>query len=233
MQFPPTEWTKVIEPALGETIQTELVTRYWKPIYCYLRMKGYQNEEAKDLTQGFFADIIMDSKLFKGIDRSKGKFRTILITALNHYIIDVARYNKRQKRHPGLIISLDDALLVPENDLTDPEQAFDYGWASDLLEQVLLDLKDECVAEGLIKHWAIFAARVLGPIMEETQAPSMAELCGKLDISSESKASNMVVTVKRRFKQLLKRHIRKFVDSDAETENEIYRLADIFAKGAA
>lgn len=32
-----------------------LLDRYWKPVYCYLRHKGFDNEEAKDLTQGFFS----------------------------------------------------------------------------------------------------------------------------------------------------------------------------------
>jgi len=36
------------------SIINKLIRTYWKPVYCYLRQKGYDNERAKDLTQGFF-----------------------------------------------------------------------------------------------------------------------------------------------------------------------------------
>jgi hypothetical protein len=88
-RFPATDWTGIIDPSSGQAIQQELSTRYWKPIYCYLRSKGYSDEDAQDLTQGFFAEIVLDRGLSRNIDRSKGKFRTLLLTALNHYAISV------------------------------------------------------------------------------------------------------------------------------------------------
>lgn len=231
IRFPPTEWTRVIEPAVGQAIQTELIVRYWKPIYCFLRTRGYSNEQAKDLTQGFFTEIILDSNLFKNLDRSKGKFRTLLLTALNHYIIDVARHEKRRKRHPGMMVSLDTELQVSDTSLAEPEQAFDYGWAAGVLENVLADLRTECVNGGLTTHWEVFQARVLTPILEESPPPALSDLCKRLGIATEATASNMIVTVKRRFKQLLRRYVRRFVDSDADVDSEIVRLAGVFACG--
>ncbi len=55
-----------------------LLERYWKPIYCYLRRKGYYNEEAKDLTQDFFHEIVLNRKLVQKADPSKGRFRFFL-----------------------------------------------------------------------------------------------------------------------------------------------------------
>ena len=40
-----------------------LIERYWKPVYCYLRRKGYQNEQAKDLTQSFFHEVVLNRRL--------------------------------------------------------------------------------------------------------------------------------------------------------------------------
>ncbi len=231
--FPPTEWTRVIEPALGKVIQDELVLRYWKPIYSFLRRKGYSNEDAKDLTQGFFTEIILDSNLFQGIHRSKGKFRTILLTALDHYVIDVARHEKRKKRHPGSLSSLEEDLYVPDDSLSRPEDAFDYAWAVEVLQDVLNALHAECRQDGLSEHWEVFHARVLAPMLEDRPAPSLPELCARMGIDSEAKASNMIVTVKRRFKDLLKRRIRKYVDSDADVDREIRRLGDLFGAGPA
>ncbi len=228
---PQTQWTKMVEPSLGEAIQNELPARYWKPIYCYLRSKGYDNEEAKDLTQGFFTEIIFDRGLFRSVERSKGRFRTLLLTALDHYIISVARYKKRKKRHPGPVATLDEQTAPADNNFNDPADAFDYGWASQLLERVLYDLETECNRDGNSKHWEIFRAKVLQPLLENAKPPALSDICKRYGVANEGKASNMIVTVKRRFKRLLEHHVRRFVDSEGEVENEIGRLIDIFAKG--
>ena len=104
-----------------------LLERYWKPVYFYLRRKGHDNEEAKDLTQGFFTEIILDRGLARKVERSKGKFRTLLLTALDHYVISVARYDKRKKRRPAALVVLDSEMPIPDPSLTDPRDAFDYG----------------------------------------------------------------------------------------------------------
>lgn len=230
-QFPPTEWTRVIEPAIGQNIQKELVHRYWKPVYCYLRHKGCSNEEAKDLTQGFFTEIILDSNLFNSIDRSKGKFRSLLLTALNHYVIDVARHNKRLKRHPVILVSLEDDLSISTESLANPEAAFDYAWATDVLNETLKKLEAECRRDGLVQHWEVFQARILRPIFEQKSPESIRAICQRLGIVNEAKVSNMIVTVKRRFKQLLERNVGKYVDSNEDVNLEIRRLLDLFGQG--
>ena len=230
--FPSTEWTKVIGISLGESIQNEFARRYWKPIYSFLRLKGYHNEEAKDLTQGFFSEIILDSNLFKSLDRSKGKFRTLLLTALNHYIIDIARHEKRKKRHPGVILHLDDDIEIPDTDITDPEDAFDYGWATDILDAVLSRLKSDCLESGLAVHWELFERRVLCPILEDAPAEPLSQLIKAYDIPSVIKASNMIITVKRRFGQLLRHILQKHVDIDTDIEQEISRLIELLGKGS-
>src|SRR4030065_2580148 len=60
-----------------------LLKRYWKPVYCYLRRKGYDNEQAKDLTQGFLHEVVLNRDLIDRADPSKGSFRTLLLHALN------------------------------------------------------------------------------------------------------------------------------------------------------
>lgn len=232
LQFPSTEWTRVIGYSLGESIQNEFIGRYWKPIYAFLRHKGFNNEEAKDLTQGFFMEIILDSNLFKSIDRSKGKFRTLLITALNHYTIDVMRHKKRIKRHPGILTALDESFQLPDFSLASPEEAFDYGWATEILSRVLTELKTHCLTSGLTKHWEVFNARILQPIFSDTEAPSLVEVCTTLSIPSRVQASNMIVTVKRHFKRLLKEMMLKFSESDTDVEQEITHLIGIFTRGS-
>jgi hypothetical protein len=71
-----------------------LLERYWKPVYCYLRQKGYDNEQAKDLTQGFFHEIVLNLNLIQRANQSKGRFRSLLLYALNQYLM-----NEKRREH--------------------------------------------------------------------------------------------------------------------------------------
>ncbi len=231
IRFPQTQWTEVIGISLGESIQNEFVQRYWKPIYSFLRRKGYDNEKAKDLTQGFFTEIVLDSNLFKNLDSSKGKFRTLLLTALNHYLVDVARHEKRKKRHPGMVVNLDETMDLPDQTVAQPEDAFDYAWATEVLDVTLSTLKAECGEGGLTIHWALFERRLLTPIIEEVEAPALADLLAEYELPNVLKASNMIITVKRRFRTILERTVEKYTDADADIALEIARLIELFGKG--
>ena len=95
-KFGTTSWTKILDARTSteerhSLIINELLDRYWKPVYCYLRHKGYDNEKAKDLTQGFFHEVVLGRDLLKQADKAKGKFRTFLLTALDRYTVDVYR----------------------------------------------------------------------------------------------------------------------------------------------
>ena len=102
-EFLTTHWSLIEETIASEDDRNQalielLIAKYWKPVYCYLRRKGYGNEEAKDLTQGFFQDIVLGRRLIDDADRTKGRFRSFLLTALNHYLINV-RHKESAKRH--------------------------------------------------------------------------------------------------------------------------------------
>ena len=69
-------------------------------MYCYLRRKNYDNERAKDLTQGFFHEVVLNRALIERADQAKGRFRSFLLHALNEYLIDEQRKETAQKRIP-------------------------------------------------------------------------------------------------------------------------------------
>ncbi|MEJ2705953.1 MAG: sigma factor, partial [Sedimentisphaerales bacterium] len=93
-RFQTTEWTKILNSALGESIIAELYGKYWRPVYKYLRRKGFSNEQAKDLIQGFFSVKVLGQQLLQKADRAKGKFRTFLLTAITNYAIDLHRQER-------------------------------------------------------------------------------------------------------------------------------------------
>ena len=79
-QFPSTHWSLILNAGTQDETRRRLATEsliegYWKPVYCYLRKRGYGNEEAKDLTQDFFCELFLGPKLLQAADRKIGRFR--------------------------------------------------------------------------------------------------------------------------------------------------------------
>jgi DNA-directed RNA polymerase specialized sigma24 family protein len=213
-----------------------LLKKYWKPVYCYLRRKGLPNEEAKDLTQGFFQEVVLGRKLIDKADPTKGRFRSFLLTALNRYLINI-RYKQAAKRHIPktkiLSMNIGDMSELPEVVTTlTPEDSFSYAWVSSLLEEVLAEVKTECEKDNKALHWKIFRDRVLRPIMESCDAPSLETVCRNYCLSDLTKASNMIVTVKRRFQSIMRRHLRDSVMSDREAEEELKEIRKFLPKMA-
>jgi len=240
--FKTTNWSEIRHAKTHNETQRrliidELTRKYWKPVYCYLRRKGHTNESAKDLTQGFFHKIVLERQLVQKADQSKGRFRAFLLTALNRYLIDVHHQKTANKRSPtGKVFQLNGIDLseipIATLDVT-PEQGFHYAFVSDLLDQVLSEVKDECYNTGRRIHWRVFHARLLAPILDNAPPLSLAEICAKYNIKSGTVASNMIVTVKRRLRKALERRLRQFVHSDSGVERELYELLKFFPKKTA
>lgn len=205
-----------------------LLQSYWKPVYCYLRRKGRDNEEAKDLTQDFFHEVVLSRHLVGRADQDKGRFRSFLLYALNQYLVNRDRDARAQKRIPrDKLVSLDMAEMpvLPESLVeASAEDSYQYAWLSILLEHVVSQVKAACGQEGMETHWALFQDRVLGPILADSKPRALTELCETYGIEDTKKASNMIVTVKRRFRSVLVEHIRNTVVSDEQVGEELSYL---------
>jgi len=239
--FQTTHWSEFLEARSGDEGQRQktledILSRYWKPVYCYLRCKGFDREASKDLTQGFFHEVVLGQGLVQQADRAKGRFRTFLLRCLDHYTANILRDEGRRKRMPeGGLVRLEgmESLKIPESaHYCTPSELFDYAWASALLDQALAEVAAECRRMGKTTHWAVFRDRVLRPIMVNAKPPSLRRLCEKYRIRNRTIASNMIITVKRRFQVILRRHVRRFVDSDSQVYEEVRHLMRIFSRGA-
>lgn len=211
-----------------------LMNRYWKPIYCYLRRKGCDNEQAKDLTQGFFHEVVLERHLIENADTAKGRFRSFLLMALDRYLVNIQQMETAQKRMPkGKLVPID---MVEPPELpgtlmsSTAEYAFCYAWVSDLLERVLQQVEARCYEDGKTIHWCIFRDRLLKPIIERSDPVSIKDLCARYGIEDSSKVSNMIVTVKRRFQTILKQHLRDTVISDDYVQAEVEEILRFFPK---
>ena len=235
--FLTTHWSLVGQVGSGAEARDRaliglLMQRYWKPVYCYLRRKGYDNEQAKDLTQGFFHEVVLQRRLIERANAAKGRFRTFLLMALDRYLVNVYEKQTAQKRRPrGDLVPLDavDPCDLPASMAeSSPEETFHYTWLSTLLERVLEQVEMQCCEDGKVVHWQVFRARVLDPITERATPIPLKELCAKHGIENEARASNMLITVKRRFKAVLRQHLRESVISEEDLAGEVGEIRRFF-----
>jgi RNA polymerase sigma-70 factor (ECF subfamily) len=227
--FQTTQWSVIERIAAGskmdsQTLINDLLEKYWKPVYCYLRHKGYGNEKAKDLTQGFFHEVVLGRKLVHQANRAKGSFRKFLLTSLERYVKSAHRKEIAQKRIPkSNVVPLE---YIDTTELIEPlsglsaEESFHYAWVSLLLDKVFEEVEADCKTHDLTVHWNLFRDRVLEPIAREAEPPSLAEMCGKYGIEDKKKASNMIVTVNRRVQAAIKRHLRQALSEETTVEQE-------------
>lgn len=238
-RFQTTHWTKIFNAkTLDETRRkeavNELIQKYWKPVYCYLRRKGCSNEVAKDVTQGFFHEVVLGRELIQRADMAKGRFRTFLLTALDRYATDVYHKETALKRSPNAQImqleTNDVASLLETQSESRPDEVFNYAWASEVLNQVLTTVKANCCRDGRETYWNVFYAKVVAPIVGSAETPELKELCTKYGIENEAKVSNMIAFVKQKFRVAMRRYLRQFVQSDAEVDEEFDEIFQILSK---
>src|SRR6266581_4297287 len=105
--FAPTNWNVVFAAGQNDSADAaqalaKLCRTYWYPLYAYVRRKGHSVQDAEDLTQGFFEQL-MGHQSIKQV-RGEGKFRSFLLSALEHFL--AAEWNRahRQKRGGGCAV---------------------------------------------------------------------------------------------------------------------------------
>ena len=235
--FRSTPWTAIRaagdrDPDRRREAQDLVFSRYWRPVYCYLRRTGLNEDKARELTQSFFFEVLLGRDLIAQANRTRGKFRTFLLAALRHYVIDVHRREGAGIRAPAKPeLSLDglEATVRAPRQLT-PEEAFVHAWAAGLLDDVIAEVRKALVAEGKRKYWAVFKARCLGPILTGVPGPPLSALKDRLGLAELKTASNMMVTVKRRLAEAIRRHVRGWVASEEQVEEEIGELVEILSR---
>ena len=186
------------------------------------------------LTQAFFHEVVLSRSLIERADQSKGRFRSFLLHALNQYLIDEQRRETAQKRiPPAKLVPLDihHPPVLPQNiQKLEPEQCFDYAWKTDLLERALNELKQWYLGRGMDTPWYLFRDRLLRPSLEGLDAPHFSQLCKKYGIEDETKASNILGTVKRQFQNVLTKHVRQTVMSGDVAEAELQEMFKFLKK---
>lgn len=138
-----THWSIVLSAKDGNSeerrISVEVLCEtYWPPLYAYVRSRGYDSEEAKDLTQEYFT-MFIGEQFLSNVSKEKGKFRNFLLASLKNFLANDWHKNNAQKRGGGVsVISID--IEDAESKLGDmttagrsPENVYRRSWALALL----------------------------------------------------------------------------------------------------
>src|SRR5580693_3138951 len=108
-QFPETRWTMILQarrendPAADEAL-AQLCGAYWYPLYAFVRRRGHAAEEARDLTQDFFAHLL-ENRRFAAADQERGRFRSFLLKSLQRFLSDSADRAHAAKRGSGMTMA--------------------------------------------------------------------------------------------------------------------------------
>jgi RNA polymerase sigma-70 factor (ECF subfamily) len=226
--FQSTHWTVVLAAGLKDNPESsaalqKLCTAYWRPLYAFIRRRGYTVEESEDLTQEFFARLL-EKELLADVTREGGRFRSFLLTVLKRFLANEWNREYAQKRSGGKpIFPIDDTAEARyQRELTEqatPETLFERQWAAAVLDQVLVRLRDDYAAAG---KQALFEQ--LQSCLPGAQSEiSYAQIAATFGMN-ESAVRMAAHRLRRRYGELLRAEIAVTVSSPEEIDEEIRYL---------
>jgi RNA polymerase sigma factor (sigma-70 family) len=226
--FTTTHWSVVLEargesPAAQEALE-KLCRIYWRPIFSFLRRQGIRREEAEDITQGFFVELLERGSL-SAVRKEKGRLRSFLLGGLKYFIANEERRAMAVKRGKGQrLIPLDEFRADDRSEIepADPvtaEMIYERRWALTVLERVLSRLKNEYLAAD--------NARLFDSLKEllpdEPDSPSQAEIAARLGMT-ENAIRQAFYRFRQRYQSLLREEIAHTVATPGDIEDELRHL---------
>lgn len=226
--FATTHWSVVLEAQSesppAQAALEKLCLIYWRPIYSFVRRQGFGPEEAEDLTQGLFAQLL-EHKRLSAVRKEKGRLRSFLLGALKYFLADERRRAmsiKRGKAHRLIPLeelrSNDRSEMEPSDPVT-AEMIYERRWALTVLERVFSRLKHEYHAAG---NAALFdSLKELLP--DEPGSPSQAEIAARLEMT-ENAIRQAFYRFRQRYQSLLREEIAHTVATPGDIEDELRHL---------
>ncbi len=217
-RFPSTQVSLLDAAAAGVSPEAldRVIALYWKPVYRFIRLKFRKgNEDAKDLTQGFFA-AALPRDFFARFDPEKASFRTYLRMAVERFAASQYAAEQRQKRGGGIEFERVDETPATADS---PEEAFEREWQRQLFSLALDDLRAWCDRCGKQIQFAVFEAYDLA----DAKRVSYAELAARYGIS-ETAVTNHLAWARRTLRDFVTERLRGTTSGPCELREEIRRL---------
>lgn len=225
MQFPTTHWSVLARATLhGEsgalTALDQLCRAYWQPINSFIRFRGFNESDAKDLTQAFLVRLCEQS-VWRRADAEKGRFRSFLLGALSHFLADERDRRATQKRGGQVEhVSLDFEPMHPEPASHADALHFDREWACFVMEAALAQLAGEWEERAE-------AFNVLRSFLPGAAQPASLEAgAAQLGLSLGAMKSQ-VHRLRERFREQVRQQVAVTVSAPHEIEDELQHLGKV------
>lgn len=231
--FATTQWSIVLaagqpEDSDARAALSQLCEAYWYPLYAYVRRRVESVDDAQDLTQAFFTELLVKNSV-NAANPDRGRFRSYLLTAFKHFLSKEWEKGRARKRGGGRApLSLDftaaDSSLViePAAGLT-AEQIYDRQWATMLLSRIVERLANEFEHAGKGLQFEVLRGYLIGDHQGLTYAQA-AKTLGTTEAAAKKAASRM----RQRYRELLREEILQTVSGPDAVEDEIRNLFAVF-----
>jgi RNA polymerase sigma factor (sigma-70 family) len=206
----------------------ELCKIYWRPVFAFICRQGHSVPDAQDLTQDFFA-MVLKGRLLQRADRSRGRFRSLVLKALQNFLHDAVDKRHARKRGGDVqFVSWDDwmaeapsHLSIPEqeSDKWSPERIFDVRWAATVVERALRRLGDECEKRGRRRVFDVLN----NCLAAEREDVSYAKYAKTLGLQ-EAAVKRLVHRLRERYRALLREEVAQTVEGPSEIDDELRYL---------
>lgn len=229
--FATTRWSIVRGAGMasdaGELALQELCRLYWFPVYALVRARGVHAEQAKDVTQDFFAKLI-ERRMVEKACPERGRFRHFLGTAVKHFLTDEWHKAQAIKRGGGIeFVALDDdeaeRRWVATSSASTPDEAFDRNWALQILAEANRRVEQEMVETGQEEILRVLQQGA------DPHAPSLAEESARLGMGINTLKSRLH-RARARHAQIIREVVAETVSTPAEVESELRELLAIVSR---
>jgi len=201
---------------LSSAAMDQVIALYWKPVYRFIRFKFQKsNEDAKDLTQGFFASA-MQRDFFSRFDPQRASFRAYLRMAVERYAANEYAAANRQKRGGEIQFEpVEEELASAES----PEEEFEREWRRQLFGLALDDLRSHCQACDKQVQFEVFRDYDL----RDDGRPSYAQLAAKFGIA-DTAVTNYLSWARRMLRQFVMERLKGTTADSRELHQEMRRV---------
>ena len=203
----------------------DIVEGYWKPVYKHLRVTWHLDpEDARDLTQGFFADAFQKSWLER-FEPEKARLRTFVRVCADRFVMNARQSAARIKRGGAARLvpldfdGADREIVARSSSATDPDEYFHQEFVRALFERSLNAVRSELEAAGKGVHYTLFERYDVAP----APGVSYAQLAEEFGLTT-TQVTNYLAHVRRAFRGRALDALRGLCGSDAEYAREAREL---------
>jgi DNA-directed RNA polymerase specialized sigma24 family protein len=235
--FATTRWSIVLSCGTpeerGGAALAELCRIYWRPVFAFICSRGYCAIDAQDLTQDFFL-IVIEGNLLQLADPCRGRFRSLLLKAVQNFLIDNHAWRNAQKRGGKVeFVCWNEwmaeapsqlSIYTREAECWPPEKIYDVRWAATVVERALHRLASECESRGRRRMFNVLRKYLAA----ERKDVSYVAISAGLGVSPEA-VKRLLHRLRERYRAILREEVLHTVESAAEVDEEIRYLCAVLA----